>query len=250
MAMEDKTTNVTLYRGFDDRGRYVWSPFATKIEFILRYSNIKYSTEKGTTGQGPKGKIPYIDIGALNQTNGSPEPEFIGDSALIIETLVTQGHVDDPNAELTASQKATDLGLRALLEDKLYFFNSAERWLDGDNYYQMRDKILEGKPWLVRLLIGPIIYRKIAQTSNLQGCSRHGYEERRGFIEEIWQVCLDSSAFETCADVLQTFNDLLQEQRSAHSEKEVPFWALGTGKPTLADAVIFGFVVSVLICTA
>lgn len=45
----------------------------------------------------------------------------IPDSSLIISTLVEDGVLPDINARLSPVEKARDLGVRALLEDKLYF---------------------------------------------------------------------------------------------------------------------------------
>lgn len=68
--------------------------------------------------QGPKGKIPYIGI----SSPASPTPRFLGDSTLIIEKLVEEGQLQDLNAKLSPKEKVMDLAIRAMLEDKLYFY--------------------------------------------------------------------------------------------------------------------------------
>jgi hypothetical protein len=68
--------------------------------------------------QGPKGKIPYIDM----SSSSSPTPRFLGDSTLIIQKLVEEGVLQDLNAQLSPKEKVMDLAVRALLEDKLYFY--------------------------------------------------------------------------------------------------------------------------------
>lgn len=110
-----------------------------------------------------------------------------------------------------------------------------ERWLD--NFYAQRDKIFESKPYPVRLLLGQLAYRKFSLAAYLQGSGRHTREETTAATREIWN----------------TINDLLEERRrgkvSAGGEgKGEPFFVLGGEGPTAADASVFGFVVSNLIC--
>jgi hypothetical protein len=67
--------------------------------------------------KAPKGKIPYINL-TLNETTAC-----IGDSALIMKRLVELGSLEDLNAAIPAPTKVQDLALRALLEEKLYFYH-------------------------------------------------------------------------------------------------------------------------------
>ena len=46
----------------------------------------------------------------------------MSDSALISQLLVDESWVSDLNEKLSPSKAAQDLALRALLEDKLYFY--------------------------------------------------------------------------------------------------------------------------------
>ena len=112
---------ITLYRGWLDRGRYVWSPFVVKLEARLRFAGVKYRTEVGSTGSAPNGKIPYIEL-AEGSDGGV---EALGDSTLIIKYLMKRGVIEDLNGEgrLAGEERARDLALRALLEDKLYFYH-------------------------------------------------------------------------------------------------------------------------------
>lgn len=114
-----KHPQLILYRGWLDRGLYVWSPFVTKVELRLRIANAPYNVAAGSTRSAPKGKIPYIDLVETEQT----APHQIGDSTLIIKELVGRGLVQDLNAKLSPEEKIKDDGIRAILEDKLYFYN-------------------------------------------------------------------------------------------------------------------------------
>lgn len=109
---------IVLYTGFEGSGVYTWSPFATKLEARLRFAGVKYQTAAGSPRKAPRGKIPYVTI-TETDTN---EPTSLGDSSLIIEKLIQDGLIEDLNARLTPAERANDLALQALLEDKLYFY--------------------------------------------------------------------------------------------------------------------------------
>lgn len=116
----EQRPNITLYRGWLDVGKHVWSPFVVKVEARLRFAGLKYVTEPGSARRAPKGKIPYVECRDL----ASDEPGVtLGDSTLIIKELSEKGTIPDLNAHLDPKDKALDLGLRALLEDKLYFYH-------------------------------------------------------------------------------------------------------------------------------
>lgn len=116
--------SITLYRGFPSSSSYVWSPFATKLEARLRFGGLAYKTDQGAPPKGPRGKIPYIAI----SRNGDSTTEMLSDSTLISDKLVVDGLAQDLNSKLTAAEKAQDLAIRALLEDKLYFYQVRNRY--------------------------------------------------------------------------------------------------------------------------
>lgn len=97
----------------------------------------------------------------------------------------------------------------------------------------MRDHILSALPWAVRVLVGLLIYRSSTKTLHGQGTGRYTADEIASFRREIWE----------------TINGLLVSSE-ARAASDGPFWALGGEQPTEMDAALFGFIVSVLICTA
>lgn len=109
--------DMTVFRGWPERGKYVWSPFAIKLEARLRFSGVKYATDAGSLA---KGKIPYIEC--TSPTNPGTTVQ-LRDSALIIKQLTEWGMIPDLNAQVPAALSAHDLALRSLLEDKLYFYH-------------------------------------------------------------------------------------------------------------------------------
>jgi len=104
---------ITLYRGWQDSTKHVWSPFVVKVEARLRFAGVPYTTHAGSRQASPRGKIPYIES----------DGEGFGDSTLIVARLVERGVIPEINAKLPPETQTLDLALRAMLEDKLYFYH-------------------------------------------------------------------------------------------------------------------------------
>ncbi|KAJ5177091.1 uncharacterized protein N7482_002968 [Penicillium canariense] len=226
MALPKSTPTFTVFRGFPDKGCYVWSPFVTKLEARLRFGEISYRTEAGSVPKAPRGKVPYVSI---ERSDGSSES--LGDSTLISKALIESGDLEDLNSNLSASQKLQDMSIGALLEDKLYFYQCHERWVL--NYYAMRSKILAALPWPIQVIVGNIVYNKNVRTMEGQGTLKFSTAEIASFRHEIWD----------------TLNNYVKA--TAHAEdQDGPFWILGGDGPTDADAVLFGFIASSLVCIA
>ncbi|KAL4917841.1 hypothetical protein BDW62DRAFT_201394 [Aspergillus aurantiobrunneus] len=210
-------------RGWHDPGRYVWSPFVIKLEARLRFANIPYKTASGSVKTAPKGKVPYTEITDPSNENPSStgsDTTSIGDSSLIIKHLVERNILPDLNGDVYPPQRAHDLALRALLEDKAYFYNKTTTPC--------------AIPYAVRIVVGLLIYRSTVQTLQGQGTGRYSAEEIRGFRVEAWEAV----------------NDLLVALKAKTQSGDAPFWVLGGEEPTEADTTVFGFVVSALICDA
>jgi hypothetical protein len=118
---------ITLYRGWIDSGKHVWSPFVVKLEARLRFGGISYTTDSGSPRHAPKGKIPYIEWRSKpasgTDTSEQEHVVTISDSALIVNSLTEAGLLSNLNAKLSPENKVLDMGLRAMLEDKLYFYH-------------------------------------------------------------------------------------------------------------------------------
>lgn len=119
--MESKpATKITLYRGFAASNRYTWSPFVTKLELCLRLAGITYQNLEGNPTEGPSGKVPYVDISALSGKQDG-EKDLVGDSTVIIQTLMDRGAMMSLNEGLSPDEKLADMAIKALFEEKLYF---------------------------------------------------------------------------------------------------------------------------------
>ncbi|KAL6721997.1 hypothetical protein ACLMJK_001102 [Lecanora helva] len=227
-------SKLTLYRGFENSPNYVWSPFVNKLEARLRFGGLPYILDVGAPPKAPRGKIPYIFLsraGPDGQLAG--DSRFFGDSTLISQMLVQDGWIDDLNADLSPVERAHDLALKALLEDKLYFYQEYEKWMQ--NYYKMRNHVLWALPYPMKVVIGYMSYRKETQMLYGQGTSRFSAEEIKSFTQDIWK----------------NINELLFASRNQQSKSRSgggPFWILGGNQPSEVDTTVFGFVVAALVC--
>ncbi|OQU97668.1 Glutathione S-transferase, domain-containing protein [Cladophialophora immunda] len=226
--MSTEKSKLTLARGWPEKGVYSWSPFVTKVEFRFRHAGLAYDVEAGSVKVAPKGKIPYVDLGPL-QDEGHNGPSLLGDSTFIIQRLLSMARIQDLNGSLPEQSKLNDLALRALLEDKLYFYHMRERWIE--NFYIQREKALWSMPYPVRLLVGLLIYRGVTKTLHGQGVGRLTGEEVRSLKSEIWQ----------------SIDSVLNSRLRQAPGSDAPVWVLGGEQPTEADATLFGFIVSVLV---
>lgn len=110
--------HIVLYRGFPVSNSYVWSPFVTKLEARLRFAELRFRIDQGSMSKSPRGKIPYIEITQTNQD----QPTVLSDTSLIIQRLVDDDVCPDLNEPLSPIARAQDAAIRALLEDKLAFY--------------------------------------------------------------------------------------------------------------------------------
>lgn len=227
---DESTGKITVYRGSASTGKYVWSPFVTKLEARLRFSNVPYRLGGGSPRSAPGGKIPYV---VTESEEG--ETRSIGDSTLIIRSFVEDGVLNDANKPLRPAQRAHDLAIRAMMEDKVYFYGTREKWCD--NYYEMRTNMLAAIPWPLQVFAGWMARRTVISTLYGQGAGRFTEDEVLMLKEEVWD----------------SVNALLTESVKTSSRDDVdeaPYWILGGKEPSEADATVYGFIVGGLICTA
>lgn len=218
---------LTVFRGSPPSNQYVWSPFVTKLEARLRFASVPYTLGAGSPRTAPRGKIPYIDV------NG----QTIGDSTFIIKHLLEEDVIPrDTNTELSPVQRATDLAIRALMEDKVYFYGTREKWCD--NYDAMVSGVLAAVPWFLRWLVGILAFRKTSRTLDGQGTGLLSQQEIAILKEEVWEA----------------LSSFLEESKRISNDKNggerEPYWVLGGEESTEADATVYGFVVGALLCDA
>ncbi|KAJ5688993.1 hypothetical protein N7462_003385 [Penicillium macrosclerotiorum] len=218
---------ITVFRGFDDKGQHVWSPFVVKLETRLRFGNLSYRAEAGSLFKAPRGKIPYISI-----EHADGRAETLGDSTLITKAFIESGYLEDLNTHLSAIEQLQDMAIRALLEEKLYFYQGHERWIL--NYYAMQSKIFGSLPWPIRTILGNIVYNKTTKAMEGQGTLKFSAEEILGFRHDIWQA----------------MNNYVVAIMAKQNDRDGPVWLLGGDQPTEGDAVLFSFIASNLVSKA
>ncbi|KAJ4164848.1 hypothetical protein LMH87_006503 [Akanthomyces muscarius] len=234
MSRTSLPPDLKLFRGSGDAGTYVWSPFVTKVEARLRFDGLRYTSGHGSPRSAPRGKIPYMEWHETTSA-GDDAVSAMGDSALIIRALVANGLLRDLNAALpTGALRAQDLAVRALLEDRVYFYGTREKWCD--NYDEMVENMLAAVPWPVRAVVGWMAQRATVRTLHGQGTGRLSDDEVLMFKEEVWEGV----------------EALLAEAKKKRTTggDDAPFWVLGEEEPSEADATLFGFIIGGLVSTA
>lgn len=112
-----------------------------------------------------------------------------------------------------------------------------ERWTQ--NYYTMRDHVLSSIPYPLRVVVGHLVYRNMTHTLHGQGTGQYTDDEIGSFQREIWD-CISGVLSEAKE------NNITGDDES----DDGPFWLLAGTEPTEADAALFGFIISTLVCTA
>lgn len=121
---QESKMDITIYRGFLKSNTFTPSSFVSKLEFRLRLGQVPHTVDAGSPLKAPRGKIPYVALSDKGDPDaGAARPTMLGDSGLIASALVAKGVLKDLNAHLTQIEKARDLALRGLLEDRLYWFH-------------------------------------------------------------------------------------------------------------------------------
>ena len=187
------------------------SPFCVKLEAFLRLHNIPHETVFTLDMKAaPKHKLPYIE-----DDHGK-----LGDSNLIIEYLCRKYRID-PDAALTAEQRAVSLAFRRLCEENLFWVILYARWRDPKGWKVLRDVVFAKMkaPFFVRRSIANKRQKKIIDYLHAQGMGRHS-------AEEIYRI--------GCQDV-QALSDFLSDK---------PYFFGYT--PTLLDVVAFSFLLNVM----
>jgi len=142
------------------------SPFCVKLELWLKLAEIPYTVDfQMMPNKGPKKKIPYII------ENG----KLIGDSSLIIEHLTKTRHIDI-DAGLTDRERAFDLAVCGMCDERLYWYGVWDRWL-GSGWPVVSDAFFGGMPAPMRAAVKFFAQRGVRKQMWAQGTGRHTDEE-------------------------------------------------------------------------
>ncbi|MCX8101597.1 MAG: glutathione S-transferase family protein [Geminicoccaceae bacterium] len=143
------------------------SPFALKLETWLRLADIPFTIEESLRpDRMPKGKLPCIRDGG----------RLIADSSTIIAHLKATRGID-PDAGLSARQRAEALILQRLFEEHLYFVVVWARWIDPEGWETIARDFFARVPAALRPAARTILRRRFARMLQLQGLGRHDRDE-------------------------------------------------------------------------
>ncbi|MAR90110.1 MAG: glutathione S-transferase family protein [Pseudomonadota bacterium] len=159
--------NITVYQFSRAWGLPNPSPFCMKLEGYLKLGGLPYRiVEQNDPRKGPKQKIPYVKI------NG----QVMGDSEQIYEYLHSHQmlDLDQPLDQVT---RAVHHAMRSMCDESLYFVMVYSRWMDDDNWDQVRDTMFGAIPKLIRPVITTQIRKKMQGDLIGQGMGRHNRAE-------------------------------------------------------------------------
>jgi len=111
------------------------SPFVMKSEVHLKMAGVPYRFERAAPNSAPKGKIPFIRVGAHR----------LGDSTFI-RAHIEREHRFDFDKGLSLEQRAQAWAIERMLEDHLYFALLQVRWLDDENWEKGPSHFFDGAP--------------------------------------------------------------------------------------------------------
>jgi glutathione S-transferase len=111
------------------------SPFVMKSEVHLKMAGVPYRFERAAPNSAPKGKIPYIRVGAHR----------LGDSTFI-RAHIEREHRFDFDKGLSVEQRAQAWAIERMLEDHLYFAILQVRWIDDENWEKGPSHFFDGTP--------------------------------------------------------------------------------------------------------
>jgi glutathione S-transferase len=100
------------------------SPFCMKLEAFLRWQNIPFTTEVAQPDQGPRKKVPFVDI----------NNERVGDSNVIIYRLLEELKIDYGDVDFTYG-----IAFQRVAEEHLYWALVYFRWMDDEVWPHIRD---------------------------------------------------------------------------------------------------------------
>lgn len=92
-------------------------------------------------------------------------------------------------------------------------------------------------PYPMQLIVGLLAYRQTMQNLHGQGTARFSPEEIGSFRLQIWES-------------ISALLALSKSKSKAASADEGLFFVLGKDEPTEADATVFAFIASAMVCAA
>jgi len=151
---------LTLYVFAPALGTISPSPFSVKSLLLLQMSGLPFTRAAGDPRKAPKGKLPVLEDG------GRRVPD-----SQAIQRHLAKAHGYDPDAHLTARQRAEAAAIRHLIEDHLYWVLVFARWIDHPE--ATRRAFFGTLPAPLRRPVFALVRRQVARALHGQGMGRH-----------------------------------------------------------------------------
>ena len=171
---------ITLYGTGPAFGLPHASPFAIKVEMLLKMAGLPYQTARADIRKAPRGKIPWIDDAGT----------LISDSRLIKTHLETR-HSADFSGGYPARDLALGLAVERMLENHAYWFAVENRWLEPDNFARGPVRFFRGVPALIRPVIIRSVLKNTRRDVKTQGHDRLSAEEKLLLLGQVLQAMAD-----------------------------------------------------------
>ena len=144
------------------------SPFCLKAMVLLKMADLAYTPiPTNNPGRGPKGKLPAIDDDGL----------LIGDSE-IIRWHIEKKYGFDFDRGLGPAERAQAHAFARMLEERTYWLEVHNRWIDAANWPTIRRTFFGRLPPLLRDWVPIVVRRQVRGNLRAQGVGRHGDGER------------------------------------------------------------------------
>jgi glutathione S-transferase len=147
------------------------SPFVTKVETYLRLVGEPYETVIADVRKAPRRQLPCAEIGG----------QLVPDSSEIIEAIERR-RPTRLDAHLSASERATALAFKVMLEEHLYFALLYLRWTTDGGWAVFEPTLREmfarmGVPKMLRGMIAKKAREQVSQRCRIQGMGRRPHAE-------------------------------------------------------------------------
>jgi glutathione S-transferase len=159
---------ITLYH-FGDAFGFDPSPFCLKMETYLRLAGHPFQKKRGDLRKAPKRQLPVIE----------DDGRIVADSRFIIEYL-KEKHGNPLDGHLSPAEMANLHAWQRMVEESLYWTIVYSRWIDDAGWKVFAPLVFGFLPAPLRMIVPPLVRRRVARTLNGQGTLRHTKEEIYG----------------------------------------------------------------------
>jgi glutathione S-transferase len=151
------------------------SPSVCKLLSFLKANAVEHSVQFVTNfNDSPNKKIPFVHY----------RGEIIADSHFIIQRLIKDGTVQDPDSWLDEHQKAATMLTRTAIESTLYWGIVKERWID--QWPSLKKLYFSSLPWFL-FFLPRVIQKTVVSSLYTVGTTRYTLEQHEQIMVDLFQ---------------------------------------------------------------